>query len=242
VRVLDNLRAAVELERRELERLHKIDVAATALDQLVQDHARESERLEADIKARRSAWEEEARTTERERKRENDEYEYRKQLTRKKEKDEYEEEQRQLERRNKERQEKLEKDWAAREAALKEREQDYARLLRESAEFNDRLRQATEQAGREAAQATEARLSQQLVMLERDREADKRLAELQIRTLEATIGRQNDQLAALQKQLDEAKVQVQEIAVRAIEGASGAKALSHVNQIAIEQAKHRPQS
>jgi len=39
--------------------------------------------------------------------------------------------------------------------------------------------------------------------------------------------------------LEEAKRQVQDIAVKAIEGASGAKALSHVNQIAIEQAKTR---
>ena len=35
------------------------------------------------------------------------------------------------------------------------------------------------------------------------------------------------------------KKQVQEIAVRAIEGASGAKTLAHVNDIAMEQAKHR---
>jgi hypothetical protein len=32
---------------------------------------------------------------------------------------------------------------------------------------------------------------------------------------------------------------VQDIAVKAIEGASGARALSHINQIAMEQAKHR---
>jgi colicin import membrane protein len=46
---------------------------------------------------------------------------------------------------------------------------------------------------------------------------------------------------ALEKQLVEAKQQVQDIAVKAIEGASGSKALSHVNQIAMEQAKNRPQ-
>jgi len=40
--------------------------------------------------------------------------------------------------------------------------------------------------------------------------------------------------------VDEAKQQVQDIAVKAIEGASGAKALAHINQIAMEQAK-RPQ-
>lgn len=34
---------------------------------------------------------------------------------------------------------------------------------------------------------------------------------------------------------------VQDIAPKAIEGASGSRALAHVNQIAIEQAKGRPQ-
>jgi ribonuclease HI len=77
--------------------------------------------------------------------------------------------------------------------------------------------------------------------LKKESEAEKRLAELQIKTLEDTLSRQSAQMAALQKQLDEAKQQVQEIAVKAIEGASGAKALSHINQIAMEQAKHRDQ-
>jgi hypothetical protein len=45
----------------------------------------------------------------------------------------------------------------------------------------------------------------------------------------------------LRKQEDEAKRQVQEIAVKAIEGASGARALTHVSQIAMEQAKPRGQ-
>jgi hypothetical protein len=55
------------------------------------------------------------------------------------------------------------------------------------------------------------------------------------------VKRQAEQMTALEKQLSEAKQQVQDIAVRAIEGASGAKALSHINQIAMEQAKNRPQ-
>lgn len=62
------VREAVALEQKELERLHKIDVAATAVDQLVEDYARQKEQLEAEIAARRAAWEEESRQTERDRK------------------------------------------------------------------------------------------------------------------------------------------------------------------------------
>ncbi len=62
-----------------------------------------------------------------------------------------------------------------------------------------------------------------------------------MKTLEDTVARQQEHIAALERQLAEAKQQVQDIAVKAIEGASGAKALSHINQIAMEQAKNRPQ-
>jgi hypothetical protein len=59
VQQLAVVREAVVLERRELEQLHSIDVAATALDQLVQDYAREKQKLEAEIADGRRAWEEE---------------------------------------------------------------------------------------------------------------------------------------------------------------------------------------
>jgi colicin import membrane protein len=58
---------------------------------------------------------------------------------------------------------------------------------------------------------------------------------------EEALTRSAAQIATLEKQLAEAKQQVQDIAVKAIEGASGARALSHINQIAMEQAKNRPQ-
>jgi colicin import membrane protein len=65
---------------------------------------------------------------------------------------------------------------------------------------------------------------------------------LQVKGLEETVARQAAQIGAIEKQLADAKQQVQDIALKAIEGASGARALAHVNQIAIEQAKNRPQS
>ena len=59
--------------------------------------------------------------------------------------------------------------------------------------------------------------------------------------LQGLTCRQASQIVTLEKQLVDAKQQVQDIALKAIEGASGSKALSHVNQIAMEQAKNRPQ-
>ncbi len=67
------------------------------------------------------------------------------------------------------------------------------------------------------------------------------MAELRVKALEQSLTAAAAQIAALEKQLAEAKQQVQDIAVRAIDGASGARALGHINQIAMEQAKNRPQ-
>ena len=246
---LSSAREAVELERKEIDRLHKIDVASTALDQLVQDYARKKEELESEIAAQRLSWDEELKRTERDRKeqeenlrkqrqRDIDEYEYKKTLERKKAQDKYEEEIKLLEKQNREKQEALEKSWQQREAALKVQEEESARLRSESEGFQAKLEKACAQAAAEATRATAQKFEQQILLLKKESEAEKRLAELQIKTLEDTLTRQSAQMASLQKQLDEAKQQVQEIAVKAIEGASGAKALSHINQIAMEQAKH----
>lgn len=247
---LATVREAVALEQKELERLHKIDVAATAVDQLVQDYGRQREQLELDIAAKRAAWEEELRQTERDRKeqeellkkqrqREIDEYEYRKTLERKKAQDKYDEEVKLQERANKEKQDTLEKSWREREANLKASEEELKTLRKEAADFPTRLQRELERAVAEAAQAAEQKFEQRVLLLTKDGEAEKRIADLRIKSLEESLSRQSAQMSALEKQLEEAKRQVQEIAVKAIEGASGARALSHINEIAMEQAKHR---
>jgi hypothetical protein len=251
VELLSAVREAVKLERTELERLHKIDVAATALDQMVQDYSHEKDRLEAEIAEQRAAWEAESRDGERERKeqeenlkksrtREIEEYEYKKNLERKKAQDKYDEDQRLQEKKNKERQEALEKSWQQRETALKEQEQELLQLRKETQEFPESVKTESEKAAALASKAAGQKFEQEIVLLKKEAETEKRLASLQVKTLEDTIVRQGTQIEALQKQMEEAKQQVQDIAVKAIEGASGAKALAHINQIAMEQAK-RPQ-
>jgi colicin import membrane protein len=246
------VRAAVEIERNEIERLHKIDVAAPALDQRVQQYAREKERLEAEMAVQRSVWEENVRDTERERKeqdellkkqrqREIDDYEYKKALERKRAQDKYEEELRLQEKKNQEKQEALEKSWQQRQAALKEQEEEVARLRKDAAEFPATLQKETDRAAKQAAQAARQESEQKILLMQKEAEADRRVADLRTKTLEEANTRLVSQVAELQKLVEEAKRQVQEIALRAIEGASGSKALAHVNEIAIEQAKHRGQ-
>ena len=167
---LTTLRAAVELERGELERLHKIDVTAAALDLLVQDYEKKQAGFESEMATRQSVWDEQVAGAERERKeqddllkkqrqRDIDDYEYKKNLERKRAQDKYDEEVRQQEKKNLERQDALEKNWAQRDAALKDREEEIQRLRQEAAGFPARVesevQRASVQAAKEAAQQAE---------------------------------------------------------------------------------------
>jgi colicin import membrane protein len=248
--LLASLRDAAALETREIERLHKIDVAQTTIDQLLEQYARQKTALEQEMEQTRAAWAAEQQNREKEQKefdeyvkrtrtREKEEYEYNKLLVRKKEEDEYKEAQRLQERKNREKQEALEKSWALREAALRESEQELAALQVASAEFPAKLKAEVDKAVAETLKAQEAKHRQELAILEKGFEAEKRVAELKIASLEETVAKLDAQMASLSTRLDEAKQQVQDIAIKAIEGASGARALAHVNQIAMEQAKTR---
>ena len=209
VNSLAAVRDAVALERKELERLHKIDVAATALDQLVEDYSRRKQELESEITGRRAAWEEEIRTTERDRKeqeeslrkqrqRENEDFEYKKGLERKKAQDKYEEDVRLQEKKNQERQETLEKSWKQREAELKQREEELSRLRKEAEDFPRRLQSEAQAAAAEANRLAETRFEQQVLVLKKDAEIERRVAELQVKSHEDTVSRQAAQIAAIE--------------------------------------------
>jgi colicin import membrane protein len=250
VEKLTTIREAVTLEQKELERLHKIDIASTSLDNMLQQYKEEKEQLENEISARRSSWEEEELTRAQEQKeaedslkkqrqREIEEYEYKKALERKKAQDKYDEEIRLLEKKDKEKQENLEKSWQLRESAIKEREAEWAQLKKEVDDFPLRLKREIDAAVSAALKSAEQRFEQQMLLLKKDSDAEKRIAELQIQSLKETVDRQAAEITKLHAQIEEAKKQVQDIAVKAIEGASGAQALSQINKIAMEQAKTR---
>ena len=106
------------------------------------------------------------------------------------------------------------------------------------AAFPAELTAAVEKAEKEATARSENRAKVEAQLLGKAVEGDKRVAELKIKALEETVAKQLIQVEALTRQLNDANAQVQAIAVKAIEGASGAKALSAINEIAIEQAKN----
>jgi hypothetical protein len=248
VQQLDRVRQAVQLEKTELERLHKIDVAATALDQLVAEHRAQQEKLEAEhveLEASRAQEDKERERLRKEqedalrkaRDREAEEYEYKKSTERKKAQDKFDEQMQKLDKQNREKQEAQEKDWAQREASLKAREEELAVLRKDAETFPARLKKEVDAAVAAALETAKRQSETERQLMTKDLEGDRRAHALQLKALEETVAKQAVQLADLQQQLASAQKQVQDIAVRALDSAAGAKTLEEVRSIAREQAK-----
>ena len=125
-----------------------------------------------------------------------------------------------------------------REAAVKTQEVEIAELRGKVSGFPPELAAAVEREEKEATSRAETRARQEAQLLAKEVEGDRRVAQLKIAALEEAVAKQVTQIEALTKKLDEANAKVEEIAVKAIEGASNARALSTINEIAMEQAKN----
>jgi len=72
---------------------------------------------------------------------------------------------------------------------------------------------------------------------QKENDGKRRVYELKIQALEEQITKQNEQLSELSKQLATALKQTQDLAIKAIDGASNSTSFAAVKEIALEQAK-----
>ncbi len=155
------------------------------------------------------ALKEERAKTKRDRAREEEEYEYDLQLERKKETDAYETNRK-----------ALVKELEDREAAIELKEEEYASLLERVASFSDEL----ETAIRDTEQATTARIeshyTHQIDLSNCQVEAERKLQQHTITSLQEKIKEQEAFIKQLTQKADSSNNQVQEIALKAIEGSA----------------------
>lgn len=257
---LSEIREAIATETTHLEELHDIQLAADTLALLIKEHAEKKAAFEAERESdeselsfqmaeKRAEWkkeqeayaavlkENEARLK-KEREREKEEYEYNLTLARKKEKDNYEAARAAQMKALEEERAKQEQELSAREATVRTQEAELSELRAKVAAFPAELAASVERAEKEATAKTESRTKLEAQLLAKEVEGDRRVAQMKAGALEEVVAKQAAQIEALTKKLDEANAKVEEIAVKAIEGASNARALSTINEIAMEQAKN----
>lgn len=257
---LEQLRQNVAEETQQLKDLHNLEeITEDTLDTLIQTYEDNSksfaeeigqrrETLEQEIQELNKTWEKEQEEHKRLNKERNDEhsktqkrdaqeYEYDLALRRNLDNTQYEQTQKHLYKELEETKQTQEKQWEEREKAIAEREQKFEELKSKVEAFEKEKEAALKKAKGEGEGIAKKQVSVQEDLQNKDLEGQKRNYELRIQSLEQTIHNQEARINNLSKQLDAALKQVQDLAVKAIEGASNINSYQALKEIAMEQAK-----
>jgi hypothetical protein len=257
---LAELRRNVEEEMAQLESLHGLQVTDETLDQLLQEYIEKSNTFETGAKQRQEAFEQEMaeqrkvwqkeqeeharfvkernETTKKAEQREAAEYTYDLELRRKLDNDAYEQQQDQLKRALEDFEEAKKKEWAEREKHIAEQEKEFAELKAKVEKFPKELETAVKKAKEEGTTMARRQTKVKTDLRAKEIEGERRIYELKITSLEDVINKQLQQINSLSAQLAAAVKQVQDLAMKAIEGASSTGSLQAVKEIALEQAKN----
>lgn len=169
--------------------------------------------------------------------REVQEYKYNLDLQRKIDREQYEQQQAVLYYELAEIKEVQEKTWKEREQALADREKTFNEAKDKVAAFTQEKEKAIDKAKGEGKGIATYQAKIKSDLYAKEIEGQKRFYEGRIESLEDTISNQGERLNSLSKQLEAALKQVQDLAVKAIEGSANANSYQTLKEITLEQAK-----
>ena len=235
---LDEVQKAISVETTVLQGLHHIEIAANALDILIQEHDAKNNAFEEQgaewreaftqqVTAQREAWQKEQEDHDKavqehkellqnERSISEQDKSYDLERSRKIELDGYETKKRQIERTLSEQEREKEKEWATRENLLLNRQEELEEYKAQIDAFPAKLEKAIKESREQAIKSTNQSAKVKADLLTKEVEANKKVYELTIQTLEDTIERQNQEIQALSAELKEALKQVQQLASKAV--------------------------
>lgn len=243
-----------------LAELHNISFDDATLDRVIGEFKETEGKAEEDLKvraeafkkeisARRDAWRKEQDEHGREvkermielkktRTRDAQEYKYELELRHRAEDDEMDQQQKAVEATLAALREEKETQWAAREKELAAREQEFAELKDKAEKFPKNLERAVKEAESEGMSIARRKTKTEADLLAKEHEGKERVYKLRVKSLEDTIAKQAEQIKDLSGQLEGTNKRAQDLAVRAIDGASNANSYQAIQQIAMEQAKN----
>lgn len=239
---LSDLRKATEIENRNLEELYQIKAEAESLTALIalqkekkaafdEELATKRAEFDEEMVQKRQEWKREQERYEQEKKeretqlkkerqREEEEYSYNLKLARKKDADAYEMKKAALEKELTDKQAALEKKFAERESIISAREKDYEEMKSKVEAFQSELAKAVKDTEKTVTERLEFQHKHQTEILMKEIEGERRLNQQIIAALEKKIKEQDELIRQLTEKANEAGRQVQDIAIKAIEGAS----------------------
>ncbi len=266
VDTFDRVQLAIEIKERELKDIYDIDRGASTLAALIESQHQQTREFELEMVSRkeafatesnglRMAWEKEMddhRTLIKEQrdleakthKRQEEEYKYafdrEQQLARNTFEDDKAKrlaELEALENQMKALREHSEKAFQDREAQIASKEREYESLQAQVTDFPEKLEAAVAMAVKECSERIKLEAGYQKDLLQKEYEGEKNVLTARIQSLEQTVREQTEQIQKLSTQQDSAYQKIQDVAVKAIEGASKVGSYSGLQQVLREQNK-----
>jgi hypothetical protein len=259
---LEKLENNIQLELNQLQELHDLDTIEdetlntllTTYDEstknLFNEYNQTQETLGQELDTVKKEWLKEQENKQREirlrndnysknKQRENEEYQYNLTLTRQLDQDTYQQELNQLYKALEETRQQQEKLWQNREKDINDKEKEYAIAKQKVEEFEAKLETEIKKAKEEGKGIGNYQAKVKTDLRQKEIEGETQNYQLRIQALESTILSNENRLNNLTQQLDSALKQVQDLAVKAIEGASNRNSLEAMKEIALEQAKNQ---
>ncbi|MDJ0581184.1 hypothetical protein [Crocosphaera sp.] len=252
-------------ELAELAELHQIEtIENETLSRLVEEYQttaktneeefnKQQEILTKEIEDLRKNWHKEKLNRNREirerdqeyltnKKRDEEQYIYNLELERQINKEEYEAEKQNLYQELKESKETQEKQWKEREDSIIEQEKKQEEAKDKVKKLEEELEQKIKQGKEEGKGIGNYQAKIKSDLRTKEIEGEKQNYELRIAALEETIQNQETRQQSLSQQLEASLKQVQDLAVKAIEGTSNRNSFEAMKEIAMEQAKNQQKS
>jgi hypothetical protein len=168
---------------------------------------------------------------EKNRKREQADYEYNRAQEAKLAKAGLEEELRKIARINQDKQENLERDWSSRESKIKLAEDELASLRGQVAAFPEVQKKEVARAEAIIANTLNGKFTTEKTLLQKDMDTNARILTQEKMALAATVEQQKHQIQELQAQLDKAKESSQSVVLKALDSASGRATLEQITSM-----------
>lgn len=262
---LATIRNAIAQEKSELEQLHKLtEIDETTIDSLIEQYQVDTKRFteqlnqqqeisQQEIETLFQAWTKEQETQTRliktrneeyrkNQQRQQQEYQYHLNLERNLNQEEYEQEQKIKQQELISTRLTLEKQWQEKEAEIAKQEQEYADAQAKVSAFEEQLRAKIKQGKEEGTGIGNYQTKIKTELRNREIAGETHNYQLRIESLEQTIKQQENRINKLSQQLDTSLQQVQNLAVKAIEGTSNRNSFEAMKAIAMEQAKTQMKS
>ncbi|MDJ0597762.1 MAG: hypothetical protein QNJ37_02810 [Crocosphaera sp.] len=175
-------------------------------------------------------------------KRDQEQYIYNLELERQLDEEQYEAEKQTLYQELKETKETQEKQWQEREDIITKQEEEQEETKEKVEQLKQELEQKIKQAKEEGKGIGNYQAKIKSDLRSKEIEGEKHNYELRIAALEETIQNQEMRRQTLSQQLEASLKQVQDLAVKAIEGTSNRNSFEAMKEIAMEQAKNQQKS